>query len=128
MLAWNEAARQNFLQMQYAARQKYYQAHFPRASQDIIWEGSAPLGQLYVDRRETEIRILDIALLPQVRGCGIGTRFLYDLMEEAQSNQKKISIYVDTSSPFLAWFQHLGFISAEENGISCLLEWHPAAP
>jgi hypothetical protein len=54
--------------MQFAAQQTHYQARFPQASQDVVLADGVLVGQLYVDRRETEIRILDIALLPLARG------------------------------------------------------------
>ena len=127
LVSWDEAAKLSFLQMQFAAQLAHYQANFPRASRDVILAKGVPVGRLYVDRREAEIRILDITLLPEARGQGIGPHVLRDLMEEAQAVHKTLSIYVDHSSPFLGWFQRLGFIRAEDNGLSCLMGWHPAA-
>jgi ribosomal protein S18 acetylase RimI-like enzyme len=126
LVPWDEAAKQTFLQMQFAAQQAHYQAYFPQASHNIILVESVPVGRLYVDRRETEIRILDLALLPAARGRGIGSYLLQDLMKEAETAKKTLSIYVESSNPSLGLFQRLGFVKAGENGISCLMEWRPA--
>ncbi len=126
LLPWDEAAKQSFLQMQFAAQQTHYQGYFPNASHDVILAGSLPVGRLYVDRRETEIRILDITLLAEARGQGIGSHVLQSLMKEAQAANKTLSIYVERSSPSLTWFQRRGFVKAGENGFSDLMEWRPA--
>jgi ribosomal protein S18 acetylase RimI-like enzyme len=127
LVPWDEAAKQSFLQMQFAAQQAHYQAYFPHASHDLILREGIPVGRLYVDRREMEIRILDIALLPAARGRGIGSHLLQELMEEAKAASKTLSIHVENSNPSLRLFQRLGFIKAGENGISCLLEWRAAS-
>jgi GNAT superfamily N-acetyltransferase len=126
LVPWDEAAKLGFLQMQFTAQQAHYQTHFPAASYDVILSGGIPVGRLYVDRREAEIRILDIALLPGARGRGIGSYLLQDLMKEAQAVHKALTIYIDTSSPHLRWFEWLGFVRAEDNGLACLMTWHPA--
>ncbi len=127
LVPWDETAKQTFLQMQFAAQQAHYQSYFPRASHDVILADGIPAGRLYVDRRETEIRILDITLLPERRGHRIGSHLLQDLMEEAKAANKTLSIYIENLNPSLRLFQRLGFIEADDNGISCLMEWHPAA-
>ncbi len=127
LVPWDEAAKQSFLQMQFAAQQAHYQAYFPHASHDLVLMEGIPVGRLYVDRRETEIRILDIALLPAARGHGIGSHLLQDLMEEAKAANKTLSIHVENSNPSLRLFQRLGFVKAGGNGISYLMEWRAAS-
>jgi ribosomal protein S18 acetylase RimI-like enzyme len=127
LVPWGEGQKQDFLRMQFAAQQAHYREHFPGASHDVLLADGLPVGRLYVDRREAEIRILDIAVLPEARRQGIGSRFLRGLMKEAQAAQKKLSVYVDATSPSLGLFRGLGFVRADGNGISCLMEWRPAA-
>jgi ribosomal protein S18 acetylase RimI-like enzyme len=88
----------------------------------ILAEGQ-PVGRLYVDRRETEIRILDVTLLPQARERGIGTQILLDLMKEADHRKQACSIYVENFNRSLGLFQRLGFVKTEESGASWLMEW-----
>ncbi len=126
LVPWDEAAKQNFLQMQFTAQQTHYGAYFPKASHDLILVEGTPVGQIYVDRRETEIRILDIVVLLDARGRGIGSHVLQDLMKEAETVHKTLSIYVESTSPSLRFFQRLGFVKAGDNGISSFMEWQPA--
>lgn len=127
LVSWDEAQKQAFMRMQFNAQQAHYLKFFSEASHDVLLSDGIPSGRLYVDRREAEIRILDIAVLPEARRQGIGTHFIRGLMDEAQAVQKSLTIYVDENSPALALFRRLGFVQTDGNGISCLMEWHPAA-
>jgi ribosomal protein S18 acetylase RimI-like enzyme len=124
LVPWDVAQKKVFLQMQFSAQQKHYRAYFPHATHEMILAEGQPVGRLYVDRRETEIRILDITLLPQARGHGIGTQILLDLMKKADHGNKSCSIYVESFNWSLGLFQRLGFVKTEESGASWLMEWH----
>jgi ribosomal protein S18 acetylase RimI-like enzyme len=123
LVPWDAAQKQAFLLMQFSAQQKHYRAYFPHATHDMILAEGQAIGRLYVDRRETEIRILDITLLPQARGRGIGTQILLDLMKEADHRNQSCSIYVECFNRSLGLFQRLGFVKTEESGASWLMEW-----
>ena len=71
---WSEEEKAAFLQMQFRAQHTYYKQQFPEAQFDIILQDHHPIGRLYVDRRPEEIRLIDIAFLPEYRGQGIGGR------------------------------------------------------
>ena len=123
LVPWDAAQKQAFLQMQFSAQQKHYRAYFPHATHEMILADGQAVGRLYVDRRETEIRILDITLLPQARGRGIGTQILLDLMKEADHRNQSCSIYVESFNRSLGLFQRLGFVKTEESGASWLMVW-----
>lgn len=123
LVPWDAAQKQAFLQMQFDAQQKHYRAYFPNARHDLILVGDQSIGRVYVDRRETEIRILDLTLLPEARGRGIGTLILQELMKEAAEADKALSIYVESFNHSLGLFQRLGFVKMEESGASWLMQW-----
>lgn len=127
LVPWDAAQKQAFLQMQFAAQQKHYRAYFPNASHDLILVDSEPVGRIYVDRRETEIRILDLTLLPEARGRGIGTPILQDLMKEASETKVPLTIYVESFNRSLGLFQRLSFVKTDESGASWLMEWRAAS-
>jgi ribosomal protein S18 acetylase RimI-like enzyme len=123
LVPWDAALKRAFLRLQFSAQQKHYQAYFPQATHDMILAEEQPIGQLLVDHCETEIRVLDITLLPQARGRGIGTLTLLDLMKEARHENKSCSIYVESFNRSLGLFQRLGFVKTEESGAAWLMEW-----
>ena len=88
LTGWTEQQKKEFLQMQFGAQHRYYHEQFPEAEFHIILIQNLPIGRLYVDRRSDEIRIIDIALLPEYRNAGIGSMFLHNLMEEAEQSRE----------------------------------------
>jgi len=64
---------------------------------------------LYVERRAALMRIIDIALLPQFRGAGVGTRLLRDLLEEAAAQGATVALHVECHNPARRLYERLGF-------------------
>ena len=122
---WDEARKTAFLKMQFAAQHKHYQEHFPQAAFEIVLLDGHPIGRLYVDRREDEIRLIDIALLPEYRNGGIGTALLQELLAEATKARKPLRIHVERFNRALRLYAHLGFATIAEHGAYFLLEWAP---
>ena len=57
--------------------------HYPDALWLVIEQAGRPIGRLYLERWGSEHRIIDIALMPEARGRGIGHAVLQDVMDEA---------------------------------------------
>jgi ribosomal protein S18 acetylase RimI-like enzyme len=72
-----------------------------------------------------EIRLIDITLLPQFRGKGIGAALLGDLIKRSDKVQKKISLHVDPINPALYLYLRLGFIHIKNNGRYYYMERNP---
>ena len=64
MVAWTETEKSAFVEMQFRAQDQYYREHYANTSFDIILLDGHEVGRLYVARWSDEIRIVDIALLP----------------------------------------------------------------
>ena len=87
--------------MQFHAQADWYRQHYADASFDVVLVDGEPAGRLYLHRGETEIRIVDIALLPEHRGSGIATSLLRDLLAEADAAGKSVTIHVERLNPAL---------------------------
>jgi len=124
---WSLEQKEAFIRMQFEAQQQHYQAQNPNVTHDIILLGEQPAGRLYVSRREQEIRILDITILPEYRSHGLGTPLIQNLMNEAADDGKALTIYVECFNPSLRLFERLGFEKVEEDGINYLMQWRRQA-
>jgi ribosomal protein S18 acetylase RimI-like enzyme len=120
---WPEQLKAEFCRRQFDAQSQYYAANYPEASFQIIERDGWPVGRLYVDRWEKEIRIVDITLLPEFRGSGIGTKLLHDLQEEARAAGKALTIHVERFNRALGLYQRLGFQQVEDKGVYLLMKW-----
>jgi ribosomal protein S18 acetylase RimI-like enzyme len=127
---WSDEQKAQFCRMQFNAQTTDYRANYPDARYSIIERGGKAAGRLIVDRGEREIRVIDISLMPEARGAGIGTRLLRELMEEAGEAGKTVSIHVEKFNPALRLYLRLGFRPVEDKGVYLLMEWRaePASP
>jgi RimJ/RimL family protein N-acetyltransferase len=119
---WSPAQKEAFLRQQFDAQDHHYRTNYSGATLDIVMLDRAPIGRLYIARWPSEIRIMDIALTPELRGAGVGTRLLRAVIAEADEARKKVSIHVERFNPALRLYERLGFVPVAEHGVYLLLE------
>jgi len=124
---WSDPQRDAFLKMQLHLQTTHFRRHYPEASYQIVLVGDRPIGRLYVHRAEDHILLLDIALLPENRGAGIGGRLLEELLLEATVAQKPVRIHVEQQNPALRLYTRLGFRILDQSGIYYFMEWCSAS-
>ena len=125
MVPWNDDQKNAFLRFQFAAQHAYYHEQYPDAGYQIVLKDGDPVGRLYVARKPSEIKILDLTVLPQHRNKGIGSQLMNEILSEANIAGKRVLIWVEQSSPAQELFKRLGFAKIEDNGYQELLEWSP---
>jgi RimJ/RimL family protein N-acetyltransferase len=127
---WTDQQKAAFIIQQFAAQHEHWQANYTDTSWDIILEDDEPIGRLYVARWPEEIRIVDIALVPDRRNAGIGTRFIRDLFDEGDRTGRRVSIHVEAFNPARRLYERLGFIHTSDRGVYLLMERpaHGSAP
>ena len=117
--------RESFLRMQFDARRRSYAATFPNASYDVIVIGEHAIGRLCVNRTDEEIRIVDIALLPERRGRGDGGALVRELMEEAKKAGRPLVLSVEIENHGARrFYERLGFRPCETNGPHLRMVWN----
>jgi GNAT superfamily N-acetyltransferase len=127
MTPWTAEQREAFIRFQYTAQLAHYQTEYPQAEHSIILLDDRRVGRIYIDRRASEIHILDITLLPQQRGQGIGTPILQQVMDEAAQAGKSVSINLDSFNQSHQLFARLGFKPTETTGFHTLFVWNHTA-
>ena len=122
---WTDEQKEWFVRMQFQAQHAWYQEHYGDAQFDLVLIDGVPAGRLYVHRRPTEIRLVDISLMPELRGGGIGSALLRELMAEAEAAGKPLTIHVEKYNPAMRLYLRLGFKPIEDRGPYDLMEWKP---
>lgn len=120
---WSDEDKEIFCRRQFDAQSAHYRENYPGALFQVIERDGISIGRLYVAHWEREIRIVDISLLPEHRGSGIGTQLLHDLREEARSAGKSLTIHVERLNPALRLYHRLGFQQIEDKGVYLLMKW-----
>lgn len=124
-LPWSGEQKAAFLDMQFQAQHSHYLKHYPDALWLVLERAGKPVGRLYLEYWPSEHRIIDIALIPEVRGQGLGAALLRDVMDEAAQCAKTVGIHVEKANPAMRLYQRLGFNTVEDKGVYDLLRWQP---
>ncbi|HYG24788.1 MAG TPA: GNAT family N-acetyltransferase [Verrucomicrobiae bacterium] len=122
---WSVEEKSAFVQMQFSAQTQFYQENYEGAEYLIVLCDQRPGGRLYVHRTQEEIRVMDIALLPEFRGKGIGTLLLNQLFAEGRSSGKSVGIHVEIFNPAVRLYQRLGFRKMADKGVYHFYQWFP---
>lgn len=120
---WSDEQKAMFCRLQFNAQTTDYQRNYPDASFQIIERDGVAAGRLLVLRSDEKIHVIDIALLPEHRGAGIGTKFLRELQAEAKAAGKPLSIHVERFNPARRLYDRLGFQQVEEKEVYLLMHW-----
>ena len=86
-----------------------------------------PAGRLYVHRTPSEIRIMDIALMPEFRNQGIGSRLLRQILDDGDRKGLPVTIHVEKFNPALELYKRLGFRMDEDRGVYLFLIRMPSS-
>jgi ribosomal protein S18 acetylase RimI-like enzyme len=125
LVNWSQEEKDTFLWMQFKTQGQYYKEIYPDAQYQMIQLENKPVGRLYVQRRKNEIRIIDIALLPEFRKRGIGSTLLGGILEEGKNQNLPVTIHVERFNPALHLYERLGFRQMEDKGVYYLMECTP---
>jgi GNAT superfamily N-acetyltransferase len=120
---WDDQQKRAFVEMQFRAQDEHYRANYTDTSYLVILVDGQPAGRLYVARWPHEIRIMDIALLRDYQGRGVGTYLINELQAEAAATGRPLSIHVERYNPALQLYARLGFRLVEDRGIYLYLTW-----
>lgn len=124
---WDEAQREAFLKMQFNAQQQHYRFQYRDADHQIILVAERQAGRLYVWRDDQRILLVDIALLPEYRGAGIGTKVIGGLLAEAEQAKRPVLLHVRKYNPARRLYERLGFVAVGETEMDFEMRWMPGA-
>ena len=128
LVDWPAEQKTAFVLSQFTFQRKHYLEHYSDASFDIILCDEVPAGRLYVLRGEKAIHIVDISLLPEFRGNGIGRHILQQLQAESRAKGLLVSIHVEKFNRALHLYQRLGFqIAGEQGPVYLYMEYRESA-
>jgi ribosomal protein S18 acetylase RimI-like enzyme len=123
---WDDEQKLAFCRSQYEAQKNEYDARFPGAEYDVIELDGRTVGRVWVGRAEHEIRLLDIALLPEARRRGLGAVIVGALIEEARAAGKRLRHMVFMlNTDARRFYERLGFRVFEDLGGYLHMEWAP---
>jgi GNAT superfamily N-acetyltransferase len=122
---WTPEAKAAFLDQQHRAQHAHYRGAYADAEWLIVEKGAEAIGRLYLARSGETLLLVDISLVPEWTGQGIGAAILTDLIALARKERRPISLHVEKRNPAQFLYRRLGFAFAEDKGIYDRMEWRP---
>lgn len=119
-LGWDAPQLEVLLKMQFNAQNQGYRMQFPDALFFLIEAGNKAVGRLITTG---EIRLVDIAVLPDARNQGIGSFVLNELLKEADEKEKSIFLQVlKTNVAAFRLYERFGFEVTGEDDLYLSME------
>jgi ribosomal protein S18 acetylase RimI-like enzyme len=114
------------VRMQFSAQQTGYRNRYPQSQDFIVMTGDKPAGRIWLNESPSEVAIVDIAILPEYRGCGLGTSVLTQIVSNASLSAKAIRLQVDRANIGAArLYRRLGFEVVSGNEVCEEMELPP---
>lgn len=126
MVPWTNEEKEAFVRMQFAAQTQHYNDYYDPKQFFVIETEGTPIGRIYFDRQPADITIIDITLLPELRGAGLGTKLLQEVLDDAARDGIAVLIHVEHFNPAMHLYQRLGFRHIDTNGVYHLMKWEAA--
>lgn len=126
-IPWSAEQKQAFLVSQFQAQRHHYRSYIPDCRFEVITLAGAPVGRLYLEPRQTQLYIVDIVLMPERRGQGVGSAIMRALQATAQASGRGVGIMVEKFNPALRLYRRLGFTDVADHEVYLEMEWLPRA-
>jgi ribosomal protein S18 acetylase RimI-like enzyme len=108
--AWPESLRNQILEMQYIGRRNAYRANHPDAVSSVILVDGTNAGWVVVDASSDPIHLSEMIVLPELRGRGIATAVLRDILQTASATGQCVQLDVSsTNIVAIRLYERLGF-------------------
>jgi len=108
--AWPEPMRSHLLGIQYTARRQSHRVNYPEAASQVIQADGADAGWAVVNTLPDEVRLVDIMVLPELRGRGIGTAVIREILAVGAAAGKPVRLNVDIMNRgAFQLYERLGF-------------------
>lgn len=120
------AHREALVRMQFEAQRAGYRQQFPGSQEFIIVAGDERTGRVWLAEGEAENRILDLAIVPQHQGRGIGRAVLEGVIEKAAGANKPLRLMVHRMNErAVALYRRLGFEVCGEDEVYLEMKQKP---
>jgi GNAT superfamily N-acetyltransferase len=114
------------IDMQFQAQQDDYGERFPNAMHFIIEKHTEAIGRATLNFSEREIRIVDIAFLPEARGNGFGQAIIQSFQICAEQSAVPLALTVSNINQMaIQVYLKLGFQIDSQDQLHTGMCWYP---
>ena len=112
---WPAKQIKKFLYQQFELQQKDYSKRLQNGTKLLVSYQQKLVGRLYFYQAdESFLHLVDVTLLREFRGMGIGRYLLEYVIQQAKGLGLGVSLYVDKLNPAVAFYRSLGFYEVNQ--------------
>src|SRR5580693_5097548 len=115
--------RNRLIGLMYQGFAGHYSTIGPAADDRIVLLNNESIGRMILLQTREEIRLADLAILPQYRRRGIGSALIGQLQTESTMSKRPVRLQVAQFDHALRLYQRLGFYKTDAIGTYLHLEW-----
>jgi len=112
--AWDESAQDG-----------WFEKGLTEAEFSVIEEEGEPIGTIALKHAPDCLHLVELQLLPEYQGRGLGSALLRSQIELAQRLQKRIALRVLLQNRAKSLYARHGFLLTGQDDTHCLMEWRP---
>jgi GNAT superfamily N-acetyltransferase len=121
-----EAQKEGLMRTQFESQSNSYQRQFPNSEHTVVLASEEPAGRIWLNEDAREIKVLDLALLPQFQSLGIGSQLMKGCQDRARKTGKPLRHSVlKWNSGAISFYLRLGFTPCGGDEFFLQLEWLP---
>ncbi len=124
-LGWPPEMERGFMQMQFEAQRSHYEHRHPGARCQVMELLRCPVGRLWVAQDARSLTILDISVITDLRGQGIGSECLRRVQQRAAAAGVDVELQVLVGSAAHRLYERLGFHDVGDAGVRQAMSWSP---
>lgn len=112
------------IELQQSIQEQGQRAHFPNAQALLLWHHAHPVARLVLDSSPQRLHIVDITVLAQQRGQGLGSALVRWAQQAARDNGVALELNVQRhNGRAQALYRSLGFQTVTENETCDHMRW-----
>ena len=120
---WAPEMERAFMQLQFEAQRGDYERRYPEARCRVVELQSCPVGRLWTAREGGSLVVLDLSIVADLRGQGIGTECLRGVQRQAAEAGLAVDLQVVVGSPAQRLYERLGFRDAGVSEVRQAMTW-----
>ncbi len=126
-LGWPVEMERAFMRLQFEAQRGDYERRHPQARCRIVELQRCPVGRLWTARDGERLLVLDLSVVAELRGQGLGGECLRRVQRQAAADGLAVALQVVAGNPAQRLYERLGFRTVGDDGVRRAMAWRPGA-
>jgi ribosomal protein S18 acetylase RimI-like enzyme len=123
--AYHDVVVRQFGSWDEALQEEFFKSAWAKTKFEIILCDGVPAGYRDITTKEGKLHIVELVILPEYQGRGIGASIIKEVQDKAAREKTSVRLEALQMNRALNLYRRLGFKDYAKNETHSLLEWRP---